>query len=75
MIHRIESIKIVPGTTFLLSFDWIYRYIACHGCGMPAGNAYPSGHLVLFRFLGLAYDPIVETSSPRLAVSFLDCSL
>ena len=40
---------------------------------MPAGNTYPSGHLVL-SLLGLAYAPIVETSFPELVVSFLDFS-
>ena len=41
---------------------------------MPAGNAYPSGHLVPSPFLGFAYAPVVETSFPELAVSFLDFS-
>ena len=35
---------------------------------MPAGNAYPSAHLVPFPFLGLAYAPIVETSFSELNV-------
>ena len=34
------------------------------GCGMPAGNAHPSGHLVPSP-LGLAYAPNVETRLPR----------
>ena len=37
---------------------------------MPAGNAYPSIHLVPFPFLGLAYAPVVETSFPELAMFF-----
>ena len=40
--------------------------------GMPAGNAYHSGHLVPSHCLGLAYVPIVQTSFPELSVSFLD---
>ena len=41
---------------------------------MPAGNAYPSGHLVASPFWGLAYAPTDETSFPILVVSFLDFS-
>ena len=33
----------------------------CDGCGMPAGSAYPSGHLVPSPIVGLACAPIVET--------------
>ena len=44
------------------------------GCGMPAGNAYPSGHLVPSPFLGLANAPIVETKFLELAMSLLDFS-
>ena len=33
----------------------------CDGCGMPTGDAYSSGHLVL-SFLGLAFVLLVETS-------------
>ena len=40
-------------------------------CGMPAGNAYPTGHPVPF-FFGLAHASIVETSFPELVVSFLN---
>ena len=43
----------------------------CNGCGMPTGNAYPSGRLVPSLFLGLAYAPIVETRFPELAMSLL----
>ena len=41
---------------------------------MPAGNAYPSGHLVPSPFLGLANAPIVETIFLELAMSLLDFS-
>ena len=29
-----------------------FRWSICKGCGMPAGNAYPSGHLVPSPFFG-----------------------
>ena len=43
-------------------------------CGMPTGNAYPSGYLVTSLFWGHAYAQIVETSFSEFAVSFLDFS-
>ena len=39
---------------------------------MPAGNAYPSGHLVPSPIVGLACAPIVETRFLELAMSLLD---
>ena len=41
---------------------------------MPAGNAYPSGHLVPSAIVGLACAPIVETRFLELAMSLLDFS-
>ena len=41
---------------------------------MPAGNAYPSGHLVPSPIVGLACAPIVETRFLELAMSLLDFS-
>ena len=41
---------------------------------MPAGNAYPSGHLVPSPILGLANAPIVETKFLEVAMSLLDFS-
>ena len=41
---------------------------------MPAGSAYPSGHLVPSLMLGLANAPIVETKFIELAMSLLDFS-
>ena len=38
---------------------------------MPAGNAYPSEHLVPSPFWGLVYAPIVEIRFPELVVSLL----
>ena len=51
-----------------------FPWSICDGCGMPAGSAYPSGHLVLSPFLGLAYAHIVETRFLELAMSLLDFS-
>ena len=46
----------------------------CNGCGMPAGNAYPSGHLVPSPIVGHACAPIFETRFLELAMSLLDFS-
>ena len=53
--------------------EW-FPWSICNGCGMPAGNAYPSGHLVPSPILGLANAPIVETKFLELAMSLLDFS-
>ena len=55
------------------NYEW-FPWSICNGCGMPAGNAYPSGHLVPSLFLGLACTPIVETRFLELAMSLLDFS-
>ena len=52
------------------SFQWSI----CNGYGIPAGNAYPSGHLVPSPIVGLACAPIVETRFLELAMSLLDFS-
>ena len=57
-LHRIER------------FPWSI----CDGCGMPAGSAYPSGHLVPSPIVGLACAPIAETRFLELAMSLLDFS-
>ena len=54
-------------------YEW-FPWSICNGCGMPAGNAYPSGHLVPSPIFGLANAPIVETKSLELAMSLLDFS-
>ena len=54
-------------------YEW-FPWIICNGCGMPAGNAYPSGRLVPSPILGLANAPIVETKFLELAMSLLDFS-
>ena len=60
---------LIPSLTFT-DYEW-FPWSICNGCGMPAGNAYPSGHLVPSPILGLANAPIVET---KLAMSLLDFS-
>ena len=61
-----------PSLTFT-DYEW-FPWSICNGCGMPAGNAYPSGHLVPSPILGLANAPIVETKFLELAMSLLDFS-
>ena len=51
-----------------------FLWSICDGCGMPAGSAYPSGHLDPSPYWGLAYAPIVEISLTEFAVPFLDFS-
>ena len=53
------------------NYEW-FPWSICNGCDMPAGNAYPSGHLVPSPFLGLACAPIVETRFLELAMFLLD---
>ena len=63
---------LIPIFTFT-DYEW-FPWSICNGCGMPAGNAYPSGHLVPSPILGLANAPIVETKFLELAMSLLDFS-
>ena len=51
------------------NYEWL-TWSICNGCGMSAGNAYPSGHLVPSTFLGRGYTPIIETSYPELCWVF-----
>ena len=55
------------------NYEW-FPWCICNGCDMPAGNAYPSGHLVPSPILGLANAPIVETRFLELAMYLLDFS-
>ena len=55
------------------NYEW-FPWSICNRCGMPAGNAYPSGHLVPSPILGLANTPILETKFLELAISLLDFS-
>ena len=63
---------LIPSLT-LTDYEW-FPWSICNGCGMPAGNAYPSGHLVPSPTLGLANAPIVATIFLELAMSLLDFS-
>ena len=54
-------------------YEW-FPWNICNGCGMPAGNAYPSGHLVSSPIVGLACALIVETRFLEFAMSLLDFS-
>ena len=63
---------LIPSLTFT-DYEW-FPWSLCNGCGMPAGNAYPSGHLVPSPIVGLACAPIVETRFLKLAMSLLDFS-
>ena len=63
---------LTPSLTFT-DYEW-FPWRICNGCGMPAGNAYPSGHLVPSPIVRLACAPIVETRFLELAMSLLDFS-
>ena len=63
---------LITSLTFT-DYEW-FPWSICNGCGMPAGNAYPSGHLVPSPILGLANAPIVETKFLELAMSLIDFS-
>ena len=63
---------LIPSLAFT-DYEW-FPWNICNGCGMPAGNAYPSGHLVPSHIVGLACAPFVETRFLELAISLLDFS-
>ena len=63
---------LIPSLTFT-DYEW-FPWSICNGFGMPAGNAYPSGHLVPSPNVGLACAPIVETRFLVLAMSLFDFS-
>ena len=54
-------------------YEW-FQLSIYNGSGMPAGNAYPSGHLVPSPIVGLACAPLVETGFLVFAMSLLDFS-
>ena len=66
-------VTLIPSLTF--TELRVVLWSICNGCGMPAGYACPSGHLVPSRFYELAYAPIVETRFPEFSVSLLDVSI
>ena len=53
-------------------YDW-FPWCICNGCGIPAGNVYSSGLLVLSPLFWTCY-PIVKTRFIELALSLLDFS-
>ena len=60
----------IPSLSFT-DYEWFPGSI-CNGCGMPAGNAYHSGHLGPSPLWGLACALIVETSLiPRLYIDLM----
>ena len=63
---------LIPSLTST-DYEW-FPWSICNGCGMPAVNAYPYGHLVPSPIVGLACAPIVETRFLDLAMSLLDFS-
>ena len=63
---------LIPSLTFT-DYEW-FPWSICNGCCMPAGNAYPSGHLVPSPVVGLACALIVETRFLELAMFLLDFS-
>ena len=67
-----NCMTLIPSLTFT-DYEWFPLNI-CNGCGMLAGNAYPSGHLVPSPIVGLACAPIVETRFHELVMSLLDFS-
>ena len=63
---------LIPSLTFT-DYKW-FPWSICNGCGMPAGNAYPSGPLIPSPIVGLACASIDETRFLELAMSLLDFS-
>ena len=63
---------LIPSVTFT-NYEW-FPWSICKGYGMPAGNAYPSGHLIPSPIVGPACAPIVETRFLELAMTLLDFS-
>ena len=63
---------LIPSLT-LTDYEW-FPWSICNGYGMPAGNAYPSGHLVPSPIVGLDWSPILETRVLELAMYLLDYS-
>ena len=62
-------IRLCTELDLLPNFEWFPQNI-CDGCGMPTGDAYSSGHLVLC-LLGLAFVLLVETSDTLYRLNIL----
>ena len=57
----ISNVDINKKWIIIFVFNFMFPWSICNGCGMPARNAYPSGHLFPSPIVGLACAPIVET--------------
>ena len=55
---------LIPSLTFT-DYEW-FPWSICNGCGMPAGNAYPSGHLVPSLFWDLLMLQLLRPNSSNL---------
>ena len=55
---------LIPSLTFI-DYEW-FPWSICNGCGMPAGNAYPSGHLVPSPFWDLLMLQLLRPNSSNL---------
>ena len=55
---------LIPSLTFT-DYEW-FPWSICIGFGMPAGSAYPSGHLVPFRFWDLLMLQLLKPISSNL---------
>ena len=55
---------LIPSLTFTDN-EW-FPWSICNGCGMPAGNAYPSGHLVPSPFWDLLMLQLLRPNSSNL---------
>ena len=57
-------ITLIPSLTFT-DYEW-FPWSICNGCGMPAGNAYPSGHLVPSPFWDLLMLQLLRPNTSNL---------
>ena len=55
---------LIPSLTFT-DYEW-FPWSICNGCGMPAGNAYHSGHLVPSPYWGLHMLRLLKPIFPTL---------
>ena len=55
---------LIPSLTFT-DYEW-FPWSICNGCSMPAGNAYPSGHLVPSPFWDLLMLQLLRPNSSNL---------
>ena len=55
---------LIPSLTFT-DYEW-FPWSICNGCGMPAGNAYPSGHLIPSPFWDLLMLQLLRPNSSNL---------